>query len=130
VKGLAEQEADIVFFILEEGEGLYSYSDLPRIQHVVHKHIDYGTFMVIRDENGIVGVARWNWTNPDTIFILDVVVRKDARNNQQDIMRRMLLLGHEQMGFKYFTFGRFHKYPDREPRTYSVARFLKLKQEA
>ena len=115
---------DIVDFILADKN--YANQPVPIVQDYVKKHLEYGTFLTVRDEQGLVAVARWNWENSTTVFILDVIVRKDYRKPQ--IMRQLVALGaSKNPKCRFIKFERTFKYPNREPKIYSIDKLLKRK---
>ena len=78
-----ENIKEIVEFIQNEGDGLYSQMHEEELKAIVAKHIEYGTALVIRDKsfkNDIAAVARWNWQGKHTVIILDVVIKRNYRS--------------------------------------------------
>ena len=59
----------------------------------VQLHVQYYTIVSLIDKNGICGVCRFNITNVDEAYIVDVAVRKDLR--YKDILQRLLRMGLE-----------------------------------
>jgi len=114
----------IVDFIQENGGSIYENYNRLLLKDYIQKHIDYGTFLSVSDKQGLTAVARWNWENKDTAWILDVIIRKDARSFYS--LKGLLMLGIQRNpSCKYIKFERQGKYPGRDFRTYKVKDLLR-----
>ena len=112
---------DIVNFIYDNGDGNYDKFTSDELLSIVNKHIEYKTFLELRDPKGLVAVARWNWVNENTVEILDCVVRPNYRSRQ--IIRYLIDLGFKNnLKAEYMIFKRGYKYPNRKPRIYKIRR--------
>ena len=115
---------EIIDFIVRQGDGLYSNLQRDLLKDIVRKHLQYGTFLVVRDLEGIVACCRWNWISENMVWVLDLVVKKDYR--KPHFLRELLALGvSKNPQCKFIQFGRGVKYPNRNKRIYSVDKFLK-----
>jgi len=95
------------------------------LEEAIRKHIEYGTITVLKDENGISGIMRFN-IHGDCCHVLDLIIRKDLERRQ---MIKLIAI-HSWAKFPYANFYRFEresKYPGRRPRAYSLAKLLKGK---
>lgn len=115
---------ELIDFIIKNGEGRYSRIDTNKLKNEICKHIEYRTFLVIRDPGGIVAVGRWNWLDGETIHVLDLIIRKDVRCLKA--LKALIILGLQaNPSFEYVVFERLGKYPDRKQRKYKVKDFLR-----
>lgn len=83
-----EEAAD---FVLLYGGGLYTAAQRPIIEEFIERHMGYGTLMIVRIKGEIVGMARYNFPEWDTVTILDLIIRPDHRN--RTVMKSMLIQG-------------------------------------
>ena len=112
---------DIVNFVIDNGDGHYDGRSVEELYDFIKKHKEYGTMLTLRDPKGIVAVARWNWVNDNTVYILDCIVRPDYRSRQT--IRYLIDLGFKNNPkAEYFKFMRGSKYPNRKQRLYKVRR--------
>ena len=120
-----ENVNDIVEFIQNEGDGLYSQMHKEELECAIDKHIEYGTALVIRDkkDNGIVAVARWNWQGKHTVIILDVVIKRNYRS-YRFILQTIAMGISKNPECKYLVFERGRKV-NSKMRTYKVSNLLK-----
>jgi len=116
---------EILEFIRKHDNGHFKPHTDELLKLVIKKHLEYGTFMVIRNKKEeIVAVARWNFPTDYVVHILDVVVKKDYRKPL--ILRQMLAVGinkHPQV--RTMIYERLGKYPKRKRIVISVDKFLK-----
>lgn len=71
---------EIVEFIYQHGDGLYTLSAYADLLKAVDKHLKYKTIVVLRDNKGITAIVRYNWQDKSTIFVIDAITRKDKRS--------------------------------------------------
>ena len=50
------------------------------MRNIIRKHLEYGTFLKLEDDKGIVATGRGNWVDNTTALILDCVIRRDYRS--------------------------------------------------
>jgi len=118
---------EIVKFIIDHGKGLYDLLNLEAIKEFVIKHLEYKTIIIVRDEEGILAVCRWNMTTIDTAYVLDLIIRKGHTYKQ--LIKRILLKGIKMYPqAKYLTWERLKKYPDRKQRKYSISDMLRRRK--
>jgi hypothetical protein len=110
---------ETIEFILSNSNGQYSKLPAEDFITAIKKHEEYGTFMTVRDDKGIVGLVRWNWVGDDTLHVLDCIVRKDMRSIR--IIKYLTTLGFSKNPTaKYLTYDRLFKYPDRKTRRLKI----------
>ena len=117
---------EVVEFIQNEGDGLYSQMHEEELNDVIAKHIEYGTALVIRDKsfkNDIAAVARWNWQGKHTVIILDVVIKRNYRS-YRFILQTIAMGISKNPECKYLVFERGRKV-NSKMRTYKVSNLLK-----
>ena len=114
---------EIVEFIQNEGEGLYSQMHEEELKDTITKHLEYGTALVIRDKKGIAAVARWNWQGEHTVIILDVVIKKGYRG-YRFILQTIAMGISKNPNCHYLVFERGRK-ANNKMRTYKVSNLLK-----
>jgi len=116
---------EVVEFIQNEGDGLYSQMHEEELNDVIAKHIEYGTALVIRDkkDNRISAVARWNWQGKHTVIILDVVIKRNYRS-YRFILQTIAMGISKNPECKYLVFERGRKV-NSKMRTYKVSNLLK-----
>jgi len=117
---------EIIEFIKNEGDGLYSQMHEEELKDVIAKHIEYGTALVIRDKSfkeGIAVVARWNWQGEHTGLILDVVIKSTYRG-YKFILQTIAMGISKNPECKYLVFERGRKV-NSKMRTYKVSNLLK-----
>jgi len=117
---------EIVEFIQNEGDGLYSQMHEEELKSIIAKHIEYGTALVIRDKsfkNDIAAVARWNWQGKHTVLILDVVIKRNYRS-YRFILQTIAMGISKNPECKYLVFERGRKV-NSKMRTYKVSNLLK-----
>ena len=114
---------EIVEFIQKEGDGLYSQIHEKELKAVIAKHIEYKTALVLRDKKEIAAVARWNWQDEQTAFLLDVIIKKSYRSYR--FVLQMIAMGiSKNPACKYLMLERGRKVNSRM-RTYKVSNLLK-----
>ena len=102
------------------------YKNKELIKQYILLHLQYKTcFVVYDDDHKICAVSRWNISEDNkTACILDLMIREDYRN--KEMIQRMLLQGLQMYPWiKFLKFERETKYPEREPKVYSVDKILK-----
>ena len=121
---MPDEVDEIIEFVIKHGDGLYSNFSKEKLRNVTRLHLNYGTCMVIRDDNdSICAVARWNEFG-NIAKVLDVVIRDDYRKPK--MLKMMLALGVSKHNhIRFIKFERGFKYPGRRPKLYSVAELLK-----
>ena len=122
---MSDTVKEVVEFIQNEGDGLYSQMHEEELKAIIAKHIEYGTALVIRDkkDNGIVAVARWNWQGKHTVIILDVVIKRNYRS-YRFILQTIAMGISKNPECKYLVFERGRKV-NSKMRTYKVSNLLK-----
>ena len=118
----------IIKFVLDESD--YKYMDFNRMFDAIEKHIEYGTCMVIYDDDKeIVALCRWNFDAPMlTAHIADLIIRRDWR--EKDLIKRMLIRGLQMYPqTKWLTFERREKYPGRKHSRYKIEDLLKHRKK-
>lgn len=106
--------------------GIYNAIDKDKIKEVVRKHIEYKTIIIVRDEQGILAVCRWNIIS-DTAKILDLIIREGHK--EKSLIKRILIKGLKMYPkTKYLSFEREKKYPDRVERKYLINDMLKRRK--
>ena len=101
-------------------------ADRETIKDIIAKHLCYNTLLVIRDKgNGeILAVGRFNFIGPNTIHVLDCLIKKGLRSVK--MLKYMLLSAvRSRPEIKYFIYDRLTKYPYRSQRGYAVREWLK-----
>jgi len=109
----------IVEFVVTNGGP--DYAKLPAADFIeaIKKHREYGTWMEVKDDKGLAGVARWNWTGKDEVEILDCIVRKDLRSAR--MIKYMIYLGFaNNKNARFMTYNRFYKYPYSKKRRFKI----------
>ena len=118
---------EIADFVIKNGQGLYTRLDWDVIKEFAKKHIDYKTIIIVRDEQGILAVCRWNIINIETAFIMDLIIRKGHTYKQ--MIKRILLKGIRIFPeAKWLEFKREKKYPNRNKRKYLISDILKRRK--
>ena len=114
----------ITEFIIKHGEGLYGELRYSLLREAIEKHLDYKTVIVLEDKKGIKAVCRFNFLTPYMVYVIDLVVRKDARgfNVIKEVVEECLELNPV---VKYFSFERGLKGPKRKRRVYKIFDILK-----
>ena len=95
------------------------------LEEAIRKHIEYGTITVLKDENGISGIMRFNM-HGDCCHVLDLIIRKDLERRQ---MIKLIAI-HSWAKFPHANFYRFErkrKYPFRDPVAHRLTQLLKEK---
>ena len=110
---------EIIEFVLKNGEDYYSRLPAEDFINAIKKHEQYGTIMIVRDDKGIVALARWNWVNDDEMKCLDCVIRKDMRSIK--MVKYLVDLGfRNNRAAKYLSYDRLFKYPYRKTRRMKI----------
>lgn len=110
---------EIIEFVLSNTNGHYRRLPAEEFIDTIEKHIEYGTFMQVRDDKGLAAIARWNWTAEDEVKILDCVVRKDMRSPR--MVRYLINLGFKNnKKAKYMRYDRQIKYPYGKERRFQI----------
>ena len=117
---------EIVEFIQNEGDGLYSQMHKEELECAIAKHIEYGTCLIIRDKDGIAALARWNWQGKYTVLILDVVIKSNYRS-YRFILQTIAMGISKNPNCKYLVFERGRKV-NSKMRTYKVSNLLKRRR--
>lgn len=113
---------DVTEFIIINGEGLYRPGTYLELYKALIKHRDYDTLEILTDEKGIKAVCRYNHIAPWVIFVIDTIIRKDARGIKT---LQELIAKAEKTDIKYLTFDRGIKYPTRKRRLIKVEDILR-----
>jgi hypothetical protein len=110
---------EIIEFVLSNTNGEYKRLPAEDFVEAIEKHIEYGTFMQVRDDKGLAAIARWNWTADDEVKVLDCVVRKDMRSAR--MIKYLINLAHNaNKNIKYFKYDRLFKYPYGKERRFQI----------
>lgn len=110
---------EIIEFVLSNTNGQYARLPAEDFIDAIEKHEEYGTLATVRDDKGVVAIARWNWISDDEVKCLDCVVRKDMRGLK--IIKYIINLVHEKnRGIKYFSYDRLFKYPYSKTRRFKI----------
>ena len=110
---------EIIEFVLDNSDGEYAKLPAEDFIEAIHKHIEYGTYLQVKDKKGLVAVARWNWVSQDEVKVLDCVVRRDRRSPR--MIKYLVMLGlKNNPSAKYMTYDRHFKYPYRKPRRIKI----------
>ena len=118
---------EVASFVIKNGQGLYAGLDWNAIKNFARQHIDYKTIIIVRDEEGILAVCRWNMPTKEEAYILGLVIRKGHTYRQ--LIKRILLKGLEMYpDAKYLIWERLKKYPNREQRKYLISDILRRKK--
>lgn len=88
----------------------------------IKKHLVYGTYVLIGDENGIAAFCMFN-IRANTAHILGIVIRKDLRSKGL-IKLVASKLWHKFPYINWFIFDREEKYKDKKVRYTPIVRFL------
>lgn len=122
-------ETEIADFVCQYSDGLYSYGDHPYIERYALLHIKFGTLMVIKDNNEIIAICRWNMVTPKAAKILDFIVHPDYKH--KNLAKKMLLRAKRLMpNLERISFTRKKKYPNRAEIAYPLSRWIKEKSWA
>lgn len=85
-------------FIRQHDGGIFeNYSDAKMI-NVICQHINYGTLVVLYDENGIYALERYNIINDRIFYSIDTVIRPDRRS--RDTLKALFKQGVEESPFR------------------------------
>ncbi len=100
------------------------YPDKEKLKDIVSKYLEYGTYVLVRDnEDEIVAVAGFN-IHGKTAEVLETIVRPDFRFKR--IPKLLVLMSKIKFPFlEYFWFERENKYPNRKEHIYSIGNFLR-----
>lgn len=96
---------EVADFVIKYGNGLYHPTHKPRIEAFIRQHVEYGTLMVVQKEGSIIGVCRWNFTDIDTICVMDLIIHPDYRKKW--LMKSMLING--VLAFPWLKSMTFHR---------------------
>lgn len=109
----------------KKGKTPYAEKEREKIKEYTVKHIFYKTCIIVRDEDGIAAVCRFNISPSGKIaHILDLIIKPKYRN--KNFIKRLLIKGLRIWPqVEFLQWEREMKYPDREQRFYPVARMLK-----
>jgi len=110
---------EIIEFVVENGGNEYAKMPAEEFIDAIKKHDEYGTMTTVRDKKGIVALARWNWTDEESVEVLDCIVRKDRRSPR--MIKYLVYLGKKRNPkIKYMTYQRLYKYPYKKRRRVKV----------
>ena len=72
---------EIVDFMVLSGNGLYGFHQYKELREAIEKHLEYKTIIVVRDDEGISALCRWNITHDGlAAYIIDLIMRKDKKS--------------------------------------------------
>lgn len=87
-----------------------------KMMMALDKHMEYGTMMVLKDDNGISTFCRWN-VDGDTAHVIELLIREDKRS--YNYLRKFMKYAMKVNGIKKITWNRT-KYPGRHTKQYEV----------
>lgn len=122
IKKLTNQNeiSEIAEFVLTHARNLYVPTQRHLIEKFIEEHMKYGTLIVVRAKDGIVAVCRWNWFNPQTIKVLDLIIRPDHRN--REVMKSVLVQG--LMANPWAKYMSFHRKKHNRDITCLISKFI------
>ena len=80
---------EVADFVIKHSNGLYEEFERDSIEDYIEAHIVYGTMMIVREKGEIISVVRWNWTNWNTLRVLDLIIHSKYGNKA--VLRDMLI---------------------------------------
>ena len=112
----------ILDFIFSNSD-LYTLDQREELGKALEKHVEYGTLLVLYDNDKIVGICRWNTDDWITFYVIDVIISKDYRFHK--LLQQMVRWGKDNFpSFTYIHFERGQK-KNNKFRTLEVKKFLK-----
>lgn len=110
---------EIFDFVKQNYRAFYKESELKK---AIKGHINFGTYVVLRDDKGIAAVCRWNIAG-NVAHVLDLILRKDVKG--RGLIKYVTALGWKKFPYlKWITFERGVKYPGRDLKYYPIKRFV------
>ena len=110
---------EIIEIVISNTNGEYKRLPAEDFIEAIEKHIEYGTFMQVRDDKGLVAIVRWNWTSDNEIKVLDCVVRKDMRSPR--MIKYLVKTGTDRnKNIKFIKYDRLFKYPYGKERRFQI----------
>lgn len=92
------------------------------LKKAIEGHINYGTYIVLKDDKGIAAVCRWN-VKGTIAHVLDLIVRPDVQ--RKGLIKYVTALGWKKFPYlKWITFERELKYQGREIKYYPIKRLV------
>ena len=122
--------SDVYTFFCEHGNGLIDDRDHNEFIQQLRDHVKYGTLFIMKDENGISAVCRYNVVDENTFHAIDVAIRSDLRRivALKELITQGVIHHPHGHNLTHFVFEREGKYPDRKQRRYSLHECLKRRK--
>lgn len=121
---MSQSLKDVADFVVRHA-GYFNAGDEEQIEQYLKVHAKFGTLIVVRDQGHVIAVCRWNWLDPHTVDVLDLVIHPQWR--KPSMVRSILLRAKSAYPSMLFMVYKREKYNNRE-KAYDILRFLKLEK--
>lgn len=119
---------EIVDFVLTH-TSYYKEVEREELERYCQDHINFKTIYVLRDDQGIAAVCRWNaLASLDTLHVIDMIIRPDLRRIKTLKFIAMQILN-RNLNVRYFYYERY-KHAERKSYGYELRHWLHLKENS
>lgn len=123
ISQLTSPRQEIFEFVRDYYSGFVSDDD---ILNIIDKHLQFGTIDLVKRNGTPIACVRWNVSPSGRVCdVLDLLI--SPKENGMRIMKHIIARNWSRFPtVKYIRFSRVRKYKNREPRLYSIIKFLHI----